>query len=351
MEFAPRVAPNAEEDLLTSRPSAVAISLAALAMTVGVAATGSSSTVRDGQIAWKSFTYQGSKTWSIYAANPDASHIRRLTNPRPGVEDDLPDWSPDGSNVLFLRIFQPEGNPPTVPDEIMRVQADGSGLRQIGSCQRPCVANGDPQYSPDARRIVFTRATIVNGNTGLVVGVWIMDATGKHAHQITQLTIPTRSEDHEPAWSPDGKHIVFTRLNDTAPPANKQALFILASSGGKPHRLTPWALDAGGANWSPSGSTILFQSYRDCTCSGSSQVYEVGSNGSHLKQLTNSGWNIEPNWSPDGTKIIYAHEPGIGADGLPDLWTMDAHGEDGAPLVKTTIWDSEPDWGTARPLF
>ena len=333
--------------------------VSAIAITFGVAATAvprssanssaSLANSRNGQIAWKSFTHQGSKTWSIYAANPDGSNVHRLTHPRAGVEDDLPDWSPDGSNVIFLRIFQPEGNPPTVPDEIMRVNADRSGLRQIGSCQRPCVANGDPQYSSDGRRIVFTRATLVKGNAGLAVAVWIMDATGRHAHQITQLTIPTRSEDHEPAWSPDGKHIVFTRLNDTAAPPNKQALFIVASSGGVPHRITPWTLNAGGANWSPNGSTILFQSYRDCTCTGSSQVYEVAPNGSHLKRLTTSGWNIEPNWSPDGTKIVYAHEPGIGADGLPDLWSMDSNSTHNAALVKTKIWDSEPDWGTAPP--
>ncbi|MGH7486518.1 MAG: TolB family protein, partial [bacterium] len=308
----------------------------------------SRSVTQNGQIAWKSFTHTGSTTWSIYAANPDGSNIRPLTRPRPGVEDDLPDWAPDGSNVLFMRIFQPEGNPPTVSDQIMRVNTDGSGLRQIGACTHPCVGNDDPQYSPDGRRIVFTRPTL-KANAQIVLGVWIMNATGDHAHQITQLANTNSSEDHEPAWSPDGKHIVFMRRNDTAVPANKQALFIVASSGGVSHRITPWTLDAGGANWSPSPSTILFQSYRDCSCSGSSQVYEVAPNGSHLKRLTTAGWNIEPNWSPDGAKIVYAHEPGTGPEGLPDLWTMDTNGGHKAPIVQTTIWDSEPDWGTAPP--
>ena len=137
---------------MTNRPSVVVTGLVAIAMTVGVAATGSTApSARNGQIAWKSFPHTGSHSWSIYAANPDGSNIRQLTHPKAGVEDDLPDWAPDGSNILFQRILQPQPALPTVPDEIMRVNLDGSGLRQIGTCTSPCIGNDDPQYSPDGR--------------------------------------------------------------------------------------------------------------------------------------------------------------------------------------------------------
>jgi Tol biopolymer transport system component len=333
---------------LTNRPSLVA--LAAVALTVGVAAGGSSAAgARNGQIAWKSFA-RVDGTWSIYAANPDGSNRRRLTHPGPGIEDDLPDWSPDGSNILFERIFQPGGNVlPTVADEIMRVNADGHGLRQIGTCTGACVVNDDPQYSPDGRRIVYTRLMRVSPGRTLVLGVWVMSSDGRNPQQITQLSSPAGSEDHEPAWSPDGSHIVFMRLNDTAAPRNEQALFVVESNGGTPRRITPWKLDAGGANWSPDGSRILFQSYRDCSCSEPSQAYTIDPHGSHLRPLTSAGMNIEPNWSPDGTKIIYAHEPGLGQSHFPDLWSMDVSGKNKKPVVRTTLWESEPDWGTARP--
>lgn len=314
----------------------------------GVAATGSSaSSPRNGQIAWKSFPHNGSHTWSIYAANPDGSNIRELTHPKAGVEDDLPDWSPDGSNVLFMRILQPQAALPTVPDEIMRVNRDGSGLRPIGTCTAPCIGNDDPQYSRDGRRIVFTKPLLFKPKKTPTVGVWVMDANGGNARQITQLANSTSSEDHEPSWSPDGKSIVFTRINDTAAPINAQALFVVGSTGGTARRITPWRLDAGGANWSPKRSAILFQSYRDCSCSGTSQVYVIAPDGTEMKRLSNAGWNIEPNWSPDGSKVVYAHEPGTGTDGLPDLWTMDVSGKHKAPVVQTGRWDSEPDWGTA----
>ena len=340
--------------MLSRRFWVCAISTLAVAATLG-ATTGfaayrsSAAAGTNGRIAWKSFA-QVNGTWSIYAANPDGSHPQRLTHPAAGVHDDLPDWSPDGSTILFDRIFQPEGNNlPTVADEVMRVNADGTGLRQIGACTGDCVVNDDPQYSPDGSRIVYTRLMHVGPKRSLVLGVWVMSSTGRNTRQITQLSVPATSEDHEPAWSPDGKSIVFTRVNDAAKPAGQQAVFVVGSRGGVPRRITPWKLNAGGANWSPDGSKILIQSYRDCPCSETSQVYTVAPDGSGLTRLTAGGRNIEPNWSPKGDEIIYAHQPSTGAT-QPDLWVMDASGKSKHPIVRTTLWDSEPDWGTAPPL-
>ena len=160
---------------------------------------------------------------------------------------------------------------PTVADEIMRVNADGSGLRQIGTCTGDCVANDDPQYSPDGHQIVFMRAVHVKAPRRWPLGIWLMDSDGATPIRSAALDLLPSSEDHEPAWSPDGMNIVFTRLNDSAVPTNQQALFIVASTGGTPRRITPWTLNAGGANWSPDGSRILFQSYRDCSCSETSR--------------------------------------------------------------------------------
>ncbi len=135
----------------------------------------------------------------------------------------------------------------------------------------------------------------------------------------------------------------------SAAPAVHQALFIVPSDGGTPPRITSWTLDAGGANWSPDAGRILFQSYRDCPCSQTSQVYTIAPDGSRVGRLTSLGSNIEPNWSPDGKKIVYAHQPFVGARQLPDLWSMRADGSDKRPVIRTNRWDSEPDWGTAPP--
>src|SRR4051812_26542264 len=90
-----------------------------------LAASGSSAVAVNGRIAWKSFA-QVDGTWSIYAANSNGSNPRRLTHPGVGIHDDLPDWSPDGSTIVFERIFQPGTDSPTVADEVMRLNADGT---------------------------------------------------------------------------------------------------------------------------------------------------------------------------------------------------------------------------------
>jgi TolB protein len=337
--------------------AAVALALGVFVLAAGGltlrshAATNASTGARNGQIAWKAFPRAGDESRSaIYAANPDGSQLRQLTHPRAFWLDDLPDWSPDGSHILFARTFQSNVDPPTIPDEVMRIDADGKGLRQVGTCTGACVGNADPQYSPDGREIVYTRAMRVKGTSLLELGVWLMDSDGGNPREISP-SVFGKSEDHEPAWSPDGKHIVFTRLNDFAAPVNEQALFVIDSSGGgKPRRITPWSLDAGGANWSPDGSRILFQSYRDCPCSETSQVYTVAADGSGLTQLTSVGRNIEPNWSPDGKKIIYARQPRASSLHLPDLWVMDASGRNKHVVVHTKLWESEPDWGIRAPV-
>ena len=109
---------------LTNR-SFVALAALAGVATFGVAATHGAAVARNGQIAWKAFPHGVDEhTSAIYAANPDGSHRRRLTHPAAGIADDLPDWSPDGSHIVFERIFQPAANLPTVADEVMRVDAD-----------------------------------------------------------------------------------------------------------------------------------------------------------------------------------------------------------------------------------
>ena len=329
-------------------PKPIALCLVALFGLAAVAvvnASPSKSTTSNGRIAWKGFVHPGDLgTSAIYAANPDGSDRVQLTHPPDGIEDDLPDWSPDGSRLVFQRLYQPDApDLPTIPDEVMRINTDGGGLTQVGTCTGDCVSNDEPQYSPDGNQIVFTRLMHVGAD--LALGVWVMGSNGSNPHQITQLP---GTEDHEPAWSPDGTSIVFTRIDDTADPV-REALFIVASSGGDPRQLTPWAIDAGGANWSPDGTKILFESYRDCPCSVTSQAYTITPDGTNLTQLTKAGRNIEPTWSPDGKKIIYGHQPGVGPDHFADLWEMDANGKNQQPVIQTKLWESEPDWGTAPP--
>ncbi|MEV6611093.1 amidohydrolase family protein [Kutzneria sp. NPDC051319] len=110
------------------------------------------------------------------------------------ITDDLmdiaqPDWSPDGRRLIFQSYRDGNFN-------IWVVDRDGSGLKQL--TEGP-FDHREPRFSPDGRTVVFS-----SDLTGSY-GIHLLDvATGK----ITQLS-DTPVEEYEPAWSPDGAKVAF----------------------------------------------------------------------------------------------------------------------------------------------
>lgn len=93
-------------------------------------------------------------------------------------------------------------------------------------------------------------------------------------------------------------------------------------------------------DWSFDGSMIAFGSTR----SGTGEIWVMNANGSNPIQLTteilNGGGNINPIWSPDGTKLLFVHA--IGGD---NIWVMDTDGSNASNLSnKSGIDDDFPRW-------
>ncbi len=79
--------------------------------------------------------------------------------------------------------------------------------------------------------------------------IWMVNTDGKSAPK--QLTAKESSS--QPAFSPDGKHLVFTRVTD-----GKTQLFLLPLDGGEAIQLTKHKYGANNPKWSPDGKQILF---------------------------------------------------------------------------------------------
>lgn len=70
-------------------------------------------------------------------------------------------------------------------------------------------------------------------------------------------------------------------------------------------------------------------------------IYAMLPDGSHLTQLTNSGQDYDPAYSPDGTKIAFDSY----RDGLDEIWVMNADGSGQTKLTSDSQGDNaSPVW-------
>ncbi len=307
---------------------------------------------KNGLIAFTRYTDASRSAGSIFTIAPNGGGERRVTRALARVVDYQPDWSPDGSRIVFERWF------PDKPSETWSVKPDGTDLRQVDPgcpdripATQICEENA-PAWSPDGRRLAFEWAygkekQIRGENWIEVSAIAVMDADGGNVRQLTQLRRPTSSEDKAPVWSPDGRQIAFQRENSTAKPVDNRAIFVVNADGTGVRRLTPWQLEAGDhADWSPDGKRILFRSASSSFLQ--SNLWTVRRDGTDLKQLTRLPLTTEvlsASYSPDGRWIVFSK---TGRAGLPDLFAIRPDGTGLRQITRTAVWDSSPDWGVAR---
>ncbi|HEV2369547.1 MAG TPA: hypothetical protein VGR90_06705, partial [Acidimicrobiales bacterium] len=122
----------------------------------------------------------------------------------------------------------------------------------------------------------------------------IIGVDGSDDHQLTapaarpncnaQTRCPYRQGDHEPSFSPDGKHVVFTRVLLGA-----SGLYIVDVATGSVHLLLRDDFNCltqpiSHSSWSPDGSSIVFTRYPDGP--STSDIYVVRTDGTGLTRLT-----------------------------------------------------------------
>ncbi len=236
-----------------------------------------------------------------------------VTNDR--IQELNPVWSQAGKSIYFSSYRSGGLN-------IWRVPISGNGIPSGEAQQITTGAGQDVQLtiSTDGRKLAYS---ILRQNAD----IWklpISFETGRFTGDPEEIIVTTR-EDSRGAWSPDGRMIAFN--SDRTGEMN---IWLYSIDNGSVHQLTKGPGGDFQPNWSPDGKQLAFFSVR----SGNSDIWLVEVETGELKQLTeNSSLEINPFFSSDGMFIAYQSDQG----GRKELWVMNADGTNQRQLTNAGI--------------
>jgi Tol biopolymer transport system component len=179
---------------------------------------------------------------------------------------------------------------PAGRDGIYIMNADGTHPVQV--TQNDALGeNEEPQWSPDGTKLVFQIASDTDGDAVFTVNV---DGTGQR--QLTPYSMRAAHAD----WSPDGRLILFEDFTDGPPPGQSTNVFTIHPDGTQLTQITHndgGAVNATNPAWSPDGKRIVFAQTPGSGPFGFSRIYTMNADGSDVRPMTSSTfWDFRPDW-------------------------------------------------------
>jgi Tol biopolymer transport system component len=146
--------------------------------------------------------------------------------------------------------------------------------------------------APDRTRIAFS-----SNRAGANYDIYIIDADGRNLRRLTN----NPGNEGEPAWMPDGKHIVYTSTTGAT-----TQVAIASIEGSDNRQLTFGPSRNTSPTVSADGRTIAFVSTRD----GNQEIYTMSPDGNNQRRITKSpGRESNPRFFPTGD-LLYVAERG-----------------------------------------
>lgn len=212
--------------------------------------------------------------------------------------------------------------------DIYIMKADGSGVRNL-TPDNPGL-DDVPTLSRDGSKIAFY--SFRNNRDNILV----MDTSGANLD-----TLVYGGAVYNPAWSPDGASIAFDALDSLQPVASVHEIWEVTVQGGQLRQVTHDGVVNRAPDWSPDGTTLVFQSQPDT--STNPQLATIEASGASRRQLTDlAGGPLRPSWSPDGSKIAFS---AIVSGGGNEIFTVaPTPGTTPQRLTNNPSEDLFPDW-------
>ncbi len=296
----------------------------------------------------------------IVSANADGSGQHVLTSGQPAID---PRVSADGKWIVFVRCCFPSSVNSPSAGHVMIMRADGSDVTDLSLLATPNIESTpfndtDPSLSPDGGTVVFERTNISQAQD---IGIFKMSVAlpssgAPSAGAATQITNGT---DFSPTVSSDGK-LAFAR---TASDGNSASIYLAPSICAYPCTTARQLTSPGSSgssyydhpDFSPDGTEVVFDGNFGSAPSG---LFEVSTSGGSPVELIGNpprGLYEHPSFSPDGGQIVFDENTlTVGPGGSPthSLLTMAATpgatptvipGMGGTP----TVSNADPDWSIA----
>jgi TolB protein len=286
----------------------------------------------------------------IYLMAGDGTDQRRLTNN--DAADLFPSLSPDGSRIVFESSRRRTPDDPANVSDLFLMNSDGSDQTWL-------VRGSSATWSPDGTSIAFHASASGKGRPVLPFpGAATSDSDifiakvkdlleGKATPR--NLTNTADAIDDDPDWSPDGRLILFTShaTTDTTQNATTAEIYTLPVGGGTPTRLTNNKEEERAPAWSPDGRRILF-----CCRRGGKADFDLcvmNADGSGERRITeNPIGDLTPTWSPDGQKIAFHRRMGAAGTAAFQIFLINPDGTGETQLTSTPGLNGFPNWGEVR---
>ncbi len=305
-------------------------------------------------------------------------------SPTPTAE---PEYLPlgGGGRVAFVSNRQADG---FFQVWVMDVVQDDAGQILGINPQQVTFSEGNksnPSWSPDGTKLLYSGLStgIASNKKPFLDDIWLLDLTQPEAEPV-DLTNKV-GDDKYPAWSPNGKWIAWTSLgrDDQVP-----MLYIMNADGTEQRQLSTlvgerfaaWTLDSDYLMYVQIANDLKMLHMRDkfnsflddrkfdqftvagrlglvwepnVSLDGSMVAYSriegsrtniftapFADRGSVITQLTNSGTDATPFWSPDTKWLLFMTK----RDGDEEIYIMDSTGEQETNLTKFPSTDRDPAW-------
>lgn len=284
--------------------------------------------------------YRPTTSSPVAAPSPSAQNPCYLGSPTKLLFTEFTNGYNDPRNTGSAGLFSVAasgGNPATVV-----FHSDNSAVNLPGSC-----------YNASAGRIAYSFDLVKTDN------IWTSLLGGRNngGHQVTCYTASNLHAE-EPSWAHDGKTLTYELDDDTN--VNVTTIWTIPANNDCAHPVAPMEIvpapasrcpgqtappsDNHEPNWSPNGRRIVFQSSRS-DAAGTVNLWTVQPDGCGLTRITNDpNSDTDASWSPDSSSIVYSTDFGA-PTGIANLFIVRATaGGTKTRLTSQCYYDGAPSF-------